>query len=495
MAKHSSALFPSIAPLDQTAAVPLHKQLYERFRDAILNGRLSTGSRLPSTRELALHLGVSRNTVMTAFEQLLAEGFLTGKVGAGTFVTHNLGAYSPSRPPVAESGIEPADEGSTASGILTRASPELFLDSLGPFRASVPALDLFPWSLWSSLLSQCARKQTRAHLAYSGPLGLQPFREAIANYLRTARNVRCDAGQIIVVSGSQQALSLAAQVLLEKGDLVWLEEPCYTGARDAFLLHGLALGPVPVDDDGLNVELGRQSFPNARLAYVTPSHQYPLGVTMSLPRRLELLDWATENSAWIIEDDYDSEYRYASRPLSSLQGLAEQNRVIYVGTFSKVLFPSLRLGYLVVPAPLLDRFTAVRKALDVFPPPLFQMVLTEFINQGHFARHIRRMRATYSERRDELIACLEQELGDRARVGIADSGTYLLLYPHQDVDDFELCREAARRGIVATPLSRCYGNVPAPSGIILGFGGAHTAQIRPAVIALREAFNAIAGNA
>ncbi len=494
MAKHSSALIPSIVPLDHSSSVPLHKQLYERFRDAILNGQLRTGSRLPSTRELALHLGLSRNTIMTAFEQLLAEGFLTGKVGAGTYVTHSLGSHSLAKPPVVESKIEPATAGSRVSGILTQEPPELFLDSLGPFRASVPALDLFPWPRWSSLLSQCARKQTRAHLAYSGPLGLEPFREAIANYLRTARNVRCDAGQIIVVSGSQQALSLAAQVLLEKGDLVWLEEPCYPGARDAFLLHGLALGPVAVDDEGLNVQLGRQLFPNARFAYVTPSHQYPLGVTMSLQRRLELLDWATENAAWIIEDDYDSEYRYASRPLSSLQGLAEQNRVIYVGSFSKVLFPSLRLGYMVVPAPLIDRFTAVRKALDVFPPPLFQMVLTEFINHGHFARHIRRMRATYSDRRDELVACLQREFGDRARAGIADSGTYLLLYFHQDVSDLEVCQEAARRGIVATPLSRCYRHAPGASGILLGFGGTHPEQIGPAVTVLREAFDAIAGH-
>ncbi|MBV9674961.1 MAG: PLP-dependent aminotransferase family protein [Acidobacteriaceae bacterium] len=492
MPKHSSTLFPAINPIDKDSAVPLHKQLYERFRDAVLNGQLRAGARLPSTRELAAHLGISRNTVMTAFEQLFAEGFLTGKVGAGTFVTEQLVQHSPLAINLAEPPFVPVGAASCISELLSRQQREYFLDSLGPFRASVPALDLFPWATWHSLLSQCARRQTRAQLAYSGALGLQPCREAIANYLRMARNVRCHAEQIIIVSGSQQALCLAAQVLLEHGDLVWLEEPGYAGARDAFLLSGLVLGPVPVGDAGLNIDLGRQLFPNARMAYVTPSHQYPLGVTMPLQRRMELLEWAATNDAWIIEDDYDSEYRYASRPVSSLQGLAEQNRVIYIGTFSKVLFPSLRVGYMVVPEPLVDRFLAVRKASDIFAPPLFQMVLTEFINQGHFARHIRRMRGVYSERRDELTACLEQELGDRAQVGAAESGTHLVLYPKQELDDISLCKAAARHGIVAMPLSACYFTAPKRSGIVLGFGGTDLAQIRRAVWLLRNAFDEVA---
>ena len=213
---------------------------------------------------------------------------------------------------------------------------------------------------------------------------------------------------------------------------------------------------------------------------------------MPLQRRMELLEWAAANDAWIIEDDYDSEYRYASRPVSSLQGLAEQNRVIYIGTFSKVLFPSLRVGYMVVPEPLVDRFLAVRKASDIFAPPLFQMVLTEFINQGHFARHIRRMRGVYSERRDELTACLEQELGDRAQVGAAESGTHLVLYPKQELDDISLCKAAARHGIVAMPLSACYFTAPKRSGIVLGFGGTDLAQIRRAVWLLRNAFDEVA---
>ncbi|MBV8895857.1 MAG: PLP-dependent aminotransferase family protein [Acidobacteriaceae bacterium] len=486
--KQSSALIPAIAPLEKGSSIALHKQLYERFRDAILSGQLVAGTRLPSTRDLARHLGVSRNTVMTTFEQLLAEGFLTGKVGAGTTVTYQLGQQTAFRSPTKLSGAVPAVT-SRLADLLSARGPELFLDRLGPFRSSLPALDLFPWPTWFSLVSQCARRQNRAHFGYCGPLGLQSFREAIGAYLRTARNVRCDAGQIIIVSGAQQALVLASQVLVERGDLAWLEEPGYPYARDVFLVSGIRCGPVPVDDEGLNVKLGEKLYPDARIVYVTPSHQYPLGMTMSLQRRMDLLEWAAANGAWVLEDDYDSEYRYTSRPISSLQGLSGVDRVIYIGTFSKVLFPALRVGYMVVPAELVDRFIAVRAASDVFAPTLYQAVLTEFIEKGHFARHIRRMRATYSARRDELVTCLQNELGASGRIGFADSGTSLVLRLDDDCNDIELCKQAARLGIVAKPLSINYCSEPTQNGLILGFGGTDVSEIRPAVVTLRKAFD------
>lgn len=477
------------SPLDKNSQVPLHKQLYEQFRDAILARSLRSETRLPSTRELAKHLGISRNTVVTTFEQLLAEGFLTGRIGAGTFVSSDFSEDSaPASSAASRQETRALPNSSRISEALTRSKRELYLDSLGAFRPSVPALDLFPWPTWQRLVSTCARSQTRSHLAYSGPLGLEKFRDEIASYLRTARNVRCDADQVIVVSGSQQALCIAAQVLLEKDDEVWLEEPGYTGARDAFLLMGLQIGAVPVDDEGLDVDAGQRLFPDARLAYITPSHQYPLGVTMSIQRRMKLLEWAVARNSWVVEDDFDSEYRYTSRPISSLQGLTDQNRVIYIGTFSKVLFPSLRIGYLVVPRHLIEHFTAIRRAYDIYPPPLLQLVLTEFMAQGHFARHIYRMRAVYSERRDELIACLEREMGDLVSVGVADSGTYLVVYPKSQMDDVELCIAAAHLGIVATPLSSCYYSQQPQSGIILGFGGTDASQIRRGVTTLRKAF-------
>ena len=278
---------------------------------------------------------------------------------------------------------------------------------------------------------------------------------------------------------------------MDRGDLAWLEDPGYPSARDVFLVNGIEFGPVPVDDEGLNVRIGQVLYPNARMAYVTPSHQYPLGMTMSLQRRLELLDWAAVSGSWVLEDDYDSEFRYTTRPISSLQGLSDVERVIYIGTFSKVLFPSLRVGYMVVPSALVERFAAVRAASDLFAPTLYQMVLTEFIESGHFARHIRRMRTTYSARRDEIVTCLDDEFGDRARVGLADSGTSVVLYLNDDFDDVELCKQAARLGIVASPLSLHYCSDSGQNGLILGFGGTDIAEIRPAVMTLRKAFDAM----
>jgi GntR family transcriptional regulator/MocR family aminotransferase len=281
-------------------------------------------------------------------------------------------------------------------------------------------------------------------------------------------------------------------VLLNHGDEVWMEDPGYLGARNAFLLNGLTLQPVPVDTEGLIVEKGRTLFPNARMAYVTPSHQYPLGVTMSLQRRLELLDWATVNNSWIVEDDYDSEYRYASRPLSSLQGLSAEDRVIYVGTFSKVLFPSLRVGYMVVPPALVDKFSAVREASDIYPPTLFQMVLTEFMTQGGFARHIRRMRSIYAERLNQLVECVERKLAGQAKIGIAESGMHVVVYLLKEVDDVAVSEEAVRQGLAVMPLSSyCYG-APAHHGLILGFGGTDAAEIGRGIACLKGVLQSVA---
>ena len=248
-------------------------------------------------------------------------------------------------------------------------------------------------------------------MKYGDPLGFRPFRESLATYLRTTRGVRCEADQILVVSGSQQAFQIAARVLLDTGSQVWVEEPGYGGARDVLRLAGAHLVPVPVDDEGLDVATGIARCPRPRAVYVTPSHQYPLGMTMSAARRLKLLDWAHGSGAWILEDDYDSEYRYESLPIAALQGLDRDSRVVYIGTFSKVLFPALRVGYLVVPADLVRRFAAVREATDIFPPTLNQAVLADFIDQGHFARHLRRMRQLYRERRSVLVQALREELG------------------------------------------------------------------------------------
>ena len=489
MAKQPSpVLFPLIA-LDKASEIPLHRQLYFNFREAILGKQLQKGTQLPSTRELAKHLEVSRSTVINAFEQLLAEGFLTGKIGSGTFVTDQLDNRKPET--IASSAA--TNRSPAPSRIVERLAnfrEVSFGEGLGPFRIHLPALDLFPWSTWSRLLAKCAKQQTRTQLAYADAKGLQQFRETVASYLRNSRNVRCEPEQIIVLSGSQQALGLAAQVLVEPGDLVWMEDPGYQGAIASFQLNGLTIGPVPVDSEGLDVRAGQQLFPGARLAYVTPSHQFPLGTTMSLQRRLELLNWATTNDAWILEDDYDSEYRYVTRPLSSLQGLSDRSRVIYIGTFSKVLFPALRIGYMVVPAHLVRHFTKVRVAQDIFPPTLFQMVLTEFINEGHFARHLRRMRSVYSERLNEVVESAHRELSGKVKMGVAECGTHVVLHLPDHMDDLALCRQAASHGLITRPLSPCYRGAQVKKGLILGFGGSDTSQLRSAMGLLGRVFHA-----
>ena len=322
-------------------------------------------------------------------------------------------------------------------------------------------------------------------MAYGDAMGHLPLREAIAEYLGAARAVRCEASQIIVTTGSQQALHLSAQVLLDPKDRVWIEEPGYPSARQAFIAAGAHLIPVPVDDEGMKVgEIIRRDH-NPRAVYITPSHQYPMGMTMNATRRMLLLNWAVRTGAWIIEDDYDSEYRFGGRPIASLQGLDTDARVIYVGTFSKVMFPALRVGYLVVPKDLVPVFSAARDAADVFSATLYQSVLTDFIREGHFARHIRRMRMLYMERREALVKAIRVELGDMVEVIGAEAGMHLVVLFPPGIDDVAVSRKAAQRGISATPLSACYLNPPARGGLILGYGGINAHQIHDGMCKLR----------
>jgi GntR family transcriptional regulator/MocR family aminotransferase len=324
-------------------------------------------------------------------------------------------------------------------------------------------------------------------MGYGDAMGLPALREALTTHLRTFRSVVSSPDQIMIVSGSQQALALAARALLAPGDTAWLEEPGYPGARDALRVAGARIVPVPVDEDGLDVAAGIARAADARVAYVTPSHQYPLGFVMSASRRLAILDWARRRGSWLIEDDYDSEYRYAGPPLTSLQGLDRDERVLYVGTFSKILFPALRVGYLVIPRDLVERFRRLRDAMDIFPAPLQQAVLADLIGEGHFARHLRRMRAIYAERRRALVAALDRELGDVAHVIGDQAGMHLVALLPQGADDRAVALRAMRRGISAAPLSSCYlGPVPR-QGLVLGFASARPGQMSEAVRKLKAA--------
>ena len=351
----------------------------------------------------------------------------------------------------------------------------------GAFGVGQVAYDQFPVQTWSNIVSRRAKSMSARSLSYGDPLGSISLRASIAAYLRTARSVRCDVDQILVVSGSQQAIELTAQVLINDGDPVWMEEPGYAFSRDAFALAGAKIIPVPVDEDGLNVSAGIEVCRTARVAMVTPSHQFPMGGTMSVSRRIQLLKWAQENGSWLVEDDYDSEFRYESPPIVSLQGLDSDDRVIYVGTFSKVLFPSLRLGYIVVPADLVERFSVIRRASDLAPPGLLQEVVAEFIGEGHFERHIRRMRMLYQERRSVLVNSLVHELGDAGTIRGAKAGMHFAMTFAGLGSDTEIAAQAASQKLWLWPLSAAYLNQPAEQGFILGFGGTPASSIPAAV--------------
>lgn len=479
----STAITPIIA-IDRNARTPLHRQIYDGYRGAVVNGTLRPGQRVPSTRGLAAELGVSRIPVLGAYAQLMSEGYFQSRVGAGTTISLSL--------PDQKLLTDPRRVHSTTTRTSKRprkiakrpALPEAIANppwrrGWGAFAVGQVAADHFPFREWNRLVARHCRSVGSKSLDYGHPLGLKVLREALASYLRAARGVRCEADQIMIVSGSQQALDISARVLLNPGDGVWMEDPGYRYARFVFGLNGCRMYPIPVDNEGLNVSIGKKRYPNARAALVTPSHHYPLGVTMSASRRLQLLDWAARSGTWILEDDYDSDYRYEGMPISSLQGLDSNSRVIYIGTFSKVLLPSLRLGYLVIPSDLVQRFLMVRLAMDIAPATFSQAVLADFIQEGHFSRHIRRMRLLYRERRNALVENIEKEFGGRAKVTGEQAGMHLCMVM-DGIADREVVDRAARTGLWLVPLSSSYIQ-KARQGFVLGFGSTPANEMAKAV--------------
>jgi GntR family transcriptional regulator / MocR family aminotransferase len=472
----------------------MYRQLYEWFRRAILAGQLRPGQRIPSTRNLAAELKVSRIPVSSAYEQLHAEGYLETFVGAGTCVARSIpdDALKPATGKTGSASRQVA-KGNALRRVsrrvaLMRLPVQTWSNKLVAFRVSLPALEHFPTRVWSKLVNRHSRRPTRQLMAYGDAKGYGPLREAIAEYLGAARAVRCEPSQILVTTGSQQGLLLSGQVLLDANDRVWIEEPGYPGARQALTMAGARLVPVPVDHEGLDVAEGIRRARSAHAVYITPSHQYPLGVTMTATRRMLLLNWAMRSGAWIIEDDYDSEYRLGGRPIASLQGLDTDGRVIYVGTFSKVMFPALRLGYMVVPMDLVDAFSIARDASDQFSSTLYQAAMTDFIREGHFARHIRRMRMLYMQRRTALVEAIHKRMGDEIEVIGAEAGMHLVALLPPGVSDVAISKKAAEMGISVMPLSSCYAKSPGRGGLILGYGGTDAWQIHDGIRKLTMSF-------
>ncbi len=478
--------------IERQADRPIHVQLYHWFREAILSGQLRPGARLPATRSLAMTLGVARQTAVEAYDQLTAEGYISAQQGSGTCVCavpdDLLRAYRPAARPRSSRGRILSHRGT-----ILAAAPALPAWLRGwtprPFRMGVPALDAFPFDEWRRLAARRSRRPPRDLTAYGEPAGYRPLRNAIAAYMSATRAARCTPEQVLIVEGSQQALDLAARVLLDPGDAVWFEEPGYWGARRAFHASEARLVPVPVDGSGLNVEAGIARCRAARLAYVTPSHQYPLGTTMSLERRLALLSWARRTDAWIFEDDYDSEYRYTGPPITALQGLDDEGRVIYVGTFSKVLFPALRLGYMIIPDDMVDAFVTARALVGQHSPSLAQATLTDFIEEGHFARHIQRMRRLYAERQEILRTTVAAVLGSALEVPVSDTGMHVIGWLPSGVGDRALSQRAAAEGIHAAPLSAFYLETCPRGGLLLGYAGYTPREITDGVRRLARLFD------
>ncbi|EJN19908.1 transcriptional regulator with HTH domain and aminotransferase domain-containing protein [Pseudomonas sp. GM78] len=446
----------NLSPLDPASKEPIYRQIYWRFRAAISDGVLAPGARIPAARALAKELGLARGTIDTAYSLLAAEGYIQSRGQAGTVVAAGLTLRTDSRRD--EHALNPL-----AGTSVRHKAPVL------PFQMALPALDVFPRKIWAQIGARCVRATGVADMANPSAYGLESLRSAIASYLQMARGIYCQPSQVFVTSGYRNTLTLIVHALLKPGDRVLVENPGYPPTRQLLEYLQIAVQPVAVDQDGMQVEQGVSASLDARAAVVTPAHQSPLCMSLSLPRRLQLLEWAGREQSWIIEDDYDGEYRYISRPLPALKSLDRDGRVLYAGTFSKVLFPGIRLAYLVVPPAQVERFEHVSQTFLGGCPELTQAIVTTFVTEGHFARHIQRMRKLYGERREAVVRGLTNALGDHFHIDTQPGGMHLILRLTRPQSDRALVERLLHAGIYAEALSECCIGPPTHCGLLLGF--------------------------
>lgn len=494
MKSAGGALLTAIA-LERGGPVPLYRQFYLRVRQQILSGHLPGGARLPSTRTLCKELGLSRITILNAFDQLTAEGFLASRTGAGTFVSEE---WIGRAPPAGATGKHPQLSTlgqsmlSLRSGYFGGVSYAAWApDCPVSFLPSHPAYDAFPERIWKRLLNRHLRKPTKSLLGYGELKGVLRLRRAVVDYISDARGIECDVEQVVIVSGAQQAFNILSMLLLNPQDSVWMEDPGHIAARIVFQAQGTQLAPLRIDAQGLDVQQGLRERPDARLAFTTPSRQHPLGATMSHSRRQELTDWAARRQAWIVEDDCDSEFRYVGRSPPALFAMDQAQRVIYVGTFSKVLYPSLRLGYVILPEALVEPFCAVRAVLDRSPPTLLQETVADFMIEGHFLGHIRRMRSLYQARQAALLEQLQRRLGGFLRVAEAQVGLHMMAWLPEAVDDEALAQGLGQHDVFTYALSDYCMTRYLPPGLLLGFAATPEHQAADKAIGLVRALKAL----
>jgi GntR family transcriptional regulator/MocR family aminotransferase len=488
MTKVTPQILVTFISIDKKPGKTINAQLYEQLKNGVFCGMLRPGDRMPSSRELATQLTISRNSVMQVFEQLTMEGFFETRTGFGTFVSSGIEKLSYTKKAIDKSEKKPGRVVARGYGLNNafeghKSEREAAL----PFQTSLPLFAEFPFAAWAKISTAVNQKINLLHLGYDDAQGYLPLRKALADHLRISRSINCGAEEILIVNSSRQALSLCGELLLTQGSQCWMEDPGYNGAKSAIRRFGGDICPVPIADDGMDVDYAIRHYPNAKLAYITPSHQYPMGNTMALNERIKLLNYAGEQQMWIIEDDYDSEFRYNGRPIPALQGLDTNGNVIYVGTVSKVLLPALRLGYMVFPtAEMARQFSVAKSATDGQSNIINQAIIAEFISSGHFGRHIRRMRLVYKKAQDDLVELINLHLKGMLTPIPVDAGMHLLAWLPNGVNAQTVAEAAKQEGLIINTLAKYSVRFKHDNGLILGFTGFKLAEMEPALLKLKK---------